>query len=159
MLFKQLGYSLGFILALGMSGYLQAESSENSSVASLKKETRELGQALKEFGADQKVEAETAIESTLSALDKRIGTLRKELDQNWDDMSDTARERSMESLQSLQEQRQRVQDWYDELQASSSSAWERAKQGFSNAYEALSEQWNQTERKLIDDSDKTKDSI
>ena len=159
MLFKQLGYSLAFVLAFGVSGSLQAESSGDSSVESLKKETRELGQALKEFGADQKAEAETAIENTHSALDKPIETLQRELDQNWDDMSDKARERSRKSLESLQEQRQRVQQWYDELQASSSSAWERAKQGFSNAYEALSEQWNETERKLMDDSDKKKDSI
>ena len=159
MIFKQLGYSLAVVLALVMSGSLHAESSGDSSVESLKKETRKLGQALKEFGADQKAEAETAIENTLSALDKRIETLQRELDQNWDDMSDKARERSRKSLESLQEQRQRVQQWYDELQASSSSAWERAKQGFSNAYEALSEQWNETERKLTDDSDKKKDSI
>eukprot|EP01093_Parvamoeba_rugata_P016097 TRINITY_DN5843_c0_g2_i1.p1 TRINITY_DN5843_c0_g2~~TRINITY_DN5843_c0_g2_i1.p1 ORF type:complete len:190 (+),score=1.10 TRINITY_DN5843_c0_g2_i1:324-893(+) len=117
MLFKQLGYSLAFVLALGMSGSLQAESSGDSSVESLKKETRELGQALQEFGADQKAEAETATENTLTALDKRIDTLQQELDQNWDDMSDTARERSRKSLESLQEQRQRVQQWYDELQA------------------------------------------
>lgn len=159
MIIKQLGYSLVLVLALGISGSLQAEPNGDSSVESLKKETRELGQALKEFGSDQKAEAETAIENTLSALDKRIETLQQELDQNWDDMSDKARERSRMSLESLQEQRQRVQQWYDELQASSSSAWERAKQGFSNAYEALSEQWNETERKLMNDSTEKKESI
>lgn len=151
---KRYGYSLALILVLGMSGNLQAESSDDSSVESLKKETRELGQALKEFGADQKAEAEASIESTLSALDQRIETLQQELDQNWDDMSDKARERSRKSLESLREQRERVQTWYDELQASSSSAWERTKQGFSNAYDALSEQWNETERKLMEESDK-----
>lgn len=159
MVFKQLGYSLALILALGMSGSLNAEPSEDSSVESLKKETRELGRTLKEFGADQKAEAETAIENTLSALDKRIDTLQQELDQNWDDMSDTARERSRKSLESLREQRERVQNWYEELQSTSSSAWERTKQGFSNAYEALSDQWSETERKLMDESDKEKDSI
>ncbi|MCL7943784.1 hypothetical protein [Marinobacter sp. ATCH36] len=152
-------YSLALILALGVSGNVNAESSEGSSVESLKEETRELGQALKEFGADQKAEAEAAIESTLAALDKRIETLQQELDQNWDDMSEKARERSRKSLESLREQRERVQTWYDELQASSSSAWERAKKGFSDAYEALSEQWNDTERKLINESDKEKESI
>ncbi len=151
---KRYGYSLALILVLGMSGNLQAESSDDSSVESLKKETRELGQALKEFGADQKAEAEASIESTLSALDQRIETLQQELDQNWDDMSDKARERSRKSLESLREQRERVQTWYDELQASSPSAWERTKQGFSNAYDALSEQWNETERKLMEESDK-----
>lgn len=159
MCFKRFGVSLTLVLALGMSGNLYAESSDDPSVESLKKETRELGQALKEFGADQRAEAEASIESTLEALDKRIETLQQELDQNWDDMSDKARERSKKSLESLREQRERVQNWYDELQASSASAWERAKKGFSDAYEALSRQWNDTERNLTDESDKQKDSI
>ncbi|MEP1217363.1 MAG: hypothetical protein ABJM11_02680 [Marinobacter sp.] len=156
---RKVGYSLAFVLAIGMSGSLHADSPDDSSVESLRKETRELGQALKEFGADQKAEAEAAIEDTLSALDKRIETLQQELDQNWDDMSDKARDRSQKSLESLREQRQRVQEWYDELQASSSSAWERAKKGFSEAYEALSRQWNDAERNLTEESDKEKDSI
>ncbi len=159
MCFKRFGYCLALIMAVGMFGNLHAESSDESSVESLKQETRELGQALKDFGADQKAEAEAAIEDTLAALDKRIETLQQELDQNWNDMSDKARERSRKSLESLREQRERVQNWYDELQASSSSAWERAKKGFSDAYEALSEQWNDTERKLIDESDKENQSI
>lgn len=159
MYMKQFGYCLVLAFAFGVSGSLYAEPSDDSSVESLKKETRELGQALKEFGADQKEEAEASIESTLSALDKRIETLQQELDQNWNDMSDKARERSQKSLESLREQRERVQSWYDDLQASSSSAWDRTKRGFSNAYEALSEQWNETERKLTEESDTEKDSI
>lgn len=159
MYFRHCCYHLALILALGMSGNLHAETSEESSVESLKRETRELGEALEKFGADQKAEAEATIKSTLEALDQRIETLQQELDRNWDDMSDKARERSRKSLESLREQRERVQNWYDELQASSSSAWERAKKGFSDAYEALSEQWNDTERKLTDESGKEKDSI
>lgn len=159
MYLKRFGCSLALVLVLGMSGSVYAESSDDSSVESLKKETWELGQALKDFGADQKAEAEAAIESSLSALDKRIETLQQELDQNWDDMSDKARERSQKSLESLREQRERVQGWYDDLQASSASAWERTKQGFSDAYDALSRQWNETERKLTEESGKEKDSI
>lgn len=132
---------------------LYAES-EDSSVNELKQESRELGQALQEYGADQKDQAEDSINRMLSALDKRITELEKELAENWDDMSNTARERSQESLASLREQRERVQSWYNELKASSASAWERAKKGFSDAYEALSEQWDETERDLTLDQDK-----
>ena len=56
------------------------------------------------------------------------------------------------------EQRARVQNWYQELKDSSASAWEKARKGFSDAYEALSEQWNNTEEEL-QDSEKRSDSI
>ncbi|HBC36504.1 MAG TPA: hypothetical protein DC045_19795, partial [Marinobacter adhaerens] len=99
-----------------------------------------------------------SINKTLSALDKRIQELEQQLSKNWDDMSDTARERSQKSLESLREQRARVQNWYQELKDSSASAWEKARKGFSDAYEALSEQWNNTEEEL-QDSEKRSDSI
>lgn len=136
-----------------------ADSSPDSSVEALKQETRELGEALEAYGSDQKEEAEDSISKTLTALDKRIQELEKQLSENWDEMSDTARDRSQKSLESLREQRARVQNWYQELKASSASAWERARKGFSDAYEALSEQWNNTEEELDDDSSKRSDSI
>ncbi|WP_417516785.1 hypothetical protein [Marinobacter sp.] len=137
---------------------LYAETTE-SSVDKLKQESRELGETLQEYGADQKDQAEDSINRTLSALDRRIAELEKELSENWDDMSNTARERSQESLASLREQRERVQVWYNELKASSASAWERAKKGFSDAYETFSEQWNETERDLTLDQEKKSESI
>ncbi len=153
--------AVGFALMLAVSGASQAgEASENeSSVDSLKQETRELGQALQSYGAEQKDQAEDAINRTLDAIDARIETLDKELEENWDDMSELARERSRKSLKSLREQRARVQSWYDELKASSASAWERARQGFSEAYEALSKRWNEAEQQIERDSDKRNNSI
>ncbi|MGO2137260.1 hypothetical protein [Marinobacter sp.] len=132
---------------------------EDSSVSQLKQESQELSEALQEYGADQKDQAEDSINRMLSALDKRIVELEQELTENWDDMSNTARDRSQESLESLREQRARVQSWYNELKASSASAWERAKKGFSDAYESFSEQWNETERDLTLDQDKRSKSI
>lgn len=153
-----------FVCALAVAAFctlaapLYAES-KDSSVSELKQESRELGEALQEYGADQKDHAEDSINQMLSAFDKRIAELEKELSENWGDMSNTARERSQESLASLREQRKRVQSWYNELKASSASAWEQAKKGFSDAYEALSEQWNETERDLTLDQDKRSKSI
>lgn len=140
------------------SSQLQAET-DNRSVENLKQETRELGEALQEYGADQKDQAEDSINRALSTLDKRIAELEQELSENWDEMSNTARERSKDSLASLREQRERVQNWYNELKASSATAWERAKKGFSEAYEALSEQWNETEQNLTLEQKKRKESI
>ncbi|HEA51152.1 hypothetical protein LCGC14_0601140 [marine sediment metagenome] len=137
---------------------VQADSTDLS-VDQLKQETQELDEALQDYGADQKNQAEDSINRVLSTLDARISELQKELSENWDDMSETARKRAQESLASLHEQRERVQDWYDELKASSASAWEQAKKGFSDAYKALSEQWNETERDLTLEQEKKSQSI
>jgi predicted RNase H-like nuclease (RuvC/YqgF family) len=158
MTLKHMTCALLVVASCTLAAPLHAESAD-SSVDELKQESRELGEALQEYGADQKDQAEDAINRTLSALDKRIAELEKELSENWDDMSKIARERSQESLASLREQRARVQAWYNELKASSASAWEQAKKGFSDAYEALSEQWNETERDLTLDQDKKSKSI
>jgi gas vesicle protein len=159
MMMKRTVYALTLIMTGLLSGTVMAQSSSDSSVESLKQETQELGEALKEYGADQKEQAEDSINETLSALDRRIEELEQQLSENWDDMSDTARERAQKSLESLREQRARVQSWYQELKASSASAWERARKGFSEAYEALSEQWNNTEKELEKDTEKRTDSI
>ena len=92
---KNWTYALAIVFAGLFSGTALAETSpEDSSVESLKQETRELGEALQEYGSDQKEQAEDSINKTLSALDKRIQELEQQLSKNWDDMSDTARERS-----------------------------------------------------------------
>jgi type II secretory pathway pseudopilin PulG len=148
---------MGLLSATALAG--SSPDSSESSVESLKQETQALGEALQEYGSDQKEQAEDSINKTLSALDKRIQELEQQLSKNWDDMSDTARERSQKSLESLREQRARVQNWYQELKDSSASAWEKARKGFSDAYEALSEQWNNTEEELDQDSEKRSDSI
>jgi|TARA_R110000823_G_scaffold105889_7_gene224334 DNA anti-recombination protein RmuC len=158
MILKRITFALLVAASCTFAASLQAESTD-SSVDELKQQSQELGETLQDYGADQKDQAEDAINRTLTALDKRIAELEDELSENWDDMSNAARERSQESLASLREQRERVQTWYNELKASSASAWERAKKGFSDAYDALSDQWNKTERDLTLDQDKKAKSI
>ena len=66
-------YALAIAFAGMFSAAIFAEtSSGDSSVESLEQETRELGEALQEYGSDQKEQAEDSINRTLSALDIRI---------------------------------------------------------------------------------------
>ena len=74
---KSRGYALAVVFVGVLSGTALAESSPDSSLESLKQETRELGEALQEYGADQKEQAEDAINKTLSALDQRIDELEQ----------------------------------------------------------------------------------
>ena len=105
---KNWAYALTIVFAGMFSGTALAESSpEDSSVESLKQETRELGEALQDYGSDQKEQAEDSINKTLSALDKRIQELEQQLSENWDAVWDTRREPAQKRLESLREKRAR----------------------------------------------------
>lgn len=68
--------------------------------------------------------------------------------EQWDDMDQAAREQARASLQALREQRTRVAEWYGSMKSSSAGAWGHIKQGFSKAYQALHEAWEQSEREF-----------
>jgi uncharacterized membrane-anchored protein YjiN (DUF445 family) len=80
----------------------------------------------------------------LDAVDERIDTLQTRLDDNWDNMSKAAREKTQASMKALREQRTQVAEWYGSLKTSSDSAWDEIKEGFSQAYQALAETWDET---------------
>ena len=147
------------LLSWSFAPVVAAEEDETT-VEQLKQDTQELGRTLKDFSADQKDQAIASINETLKALDARIGQLEKELAENWEDMSELTRERTRKSIESLQEQRSTVAEWYDRLKNSSVSAWDRMKKGFSDAYDDLSESWEEAEEDMSEgDAERRQDSI
>ncbi|MFD2110382.1 hypothetical protein [Thiorhodococcus fuscus] len=116
----------------------------------VKQNTQDLLKSLKAYGADQREEAVEATKAALDAADKRIDALQTRLDDNWDSMSEAAREKAQASMKALRKQRTQVAEWYGSLKTSSDSAWDEMKEGFSQAYQALAEAW--------DDAVKTFDS-
>ena len=147
------------LLSWSFAPVVAAEEDETT-VEQLKQDTQELGRTLKYFSADQKDQAIASINETLKALDARIGQLEKELAENWEDMSELTRERTRKSIESLQEQRSTVAEWYDRLKNSSVSAWDRMKKGFSDAYDDLSESWEEAEEDMSEgDAERRQDSI
>lgn len=67
-------------------------------------------------------------------------------------MSQAAREKTRENLKTLRKKRNQLAEKYGSLKASSTSAWEEMKQGFSQAYEALGDAW----AKALDEFDANK---
>lgn len=137
------------VLCGALSLSAQAEE-QPPTVEQLKQDTEQLIDKLGHYSADQRDEAMHSIDETLAALDRRIDQLKQDLAENWDDMSDATRKETRKSLEALQAQRKTVGNWYDRLSASSSSAWDNVKKGFSEAYGKLSEAWQDAEDDMDD---------
>ncbi|MDZ7664726.1 MAG: hypothetical protein U5K27_05260 [Desulfotignum sp.] len=116
-------------------------SEDQTTINAVQQEARDLIEALKAYSADQREEAIERSKRALDILDRRIDELETKIADNWDQMSSAAREKTRESLKTLRKKRNDVAEKYGSLKASSASAWEEMKQGFSEAYQDLSDAW------------------
>jgi hypothetical protein len=125
---------------------------DNTTVKSVQQEAQDLIEALKGYTADQRDAAIQRSKRALDILDTRIDELETKIADDWDQMSSAARKKTRESLKILRKKRNDVAEKYGSLKASSTSAWEEMKQGFSDAYEDLSDAWAKSDRGQPDQS-------
>jgi chromosome segregation ATPase len=123
-------------------------SEEKTSIEEVKQETQDLIQALEAYTADQRDEAVQRASTALNNLDERIDALEKRIDDNWDQMNKAAREKARANLKALRKKRNEVAEWYGSLKTSSTDAWEHMKKGFSDAYKALGDAWEKSEKEF-----------
>ena len=125
--------------------YAQPENT-NTSIEEVKKETQDLLQTIGSYTAGKKDEAVQKAKEALNRLDKRIDALEAKIDKNWDKMTETARMHARENLKALRKQRNQVAEWYGSMKTSSDDAWDHMKNGFSDAYKALADAWEKSEK-------------
>jgi chromosome segregation ATPase len=123
-------------------------SEEKTSIEEVKQETQDLIQALEAYTADQRDEAVQRASTALNNLDERIDALEKRIDDNWDQMNKAAREKARANLKALRKKRNEVAEWYGSLKTSSTDTWEHMKKGFSDAYKALGDAWEKSEKEF-----------
>ncbi len=119
-------------------------SENKTSIKEVKQETQDLIQALGAYTADQRDEAILRANTAVNNLDKSIDELEKRIDDNWDQMNQTARKKARANLKALRTQRNEVAGWYGSLKTSSTDAWEHTKKGFSDAYKALGDAYEKS---------------
>jgi hypothetical protein len=124
-----------------------AASGENPELTELKREWADAVQALQSYSAAQRDAALAQAQQTLDAMDQRIDRLESRTQQQWNRLSESARQSREATLRALRKQRNEVAQWYGGMKHSSAGAWESVKQGFIESYGVLSESfrnaWNQ----------------
>lgn len=123
---------------------IPGEASVEASFKEVRKEMRELGQSLGRYGAEQRDKALERSKPALEDLDRRLDALEKSIENNWDEMSQAARERSRQAMRELRRQRVELAEKYGALKSSSAGAWEQMREGFLDAFSVLNEAWEKS---------------
>jgi len=149
-------------LALGAAAAIaadQATRDESAAVGAdldqVKREWAETVEALKHYSAAQRDAAVDRAEQTLNAMDRRIEDLEARTRQQWDKLTQSAREAREASLHTLRTQRNQAAEWYGGMKHSSAGAWESVKQGFIDSYAVLSDSFRKARDEFGEDDAQT----
>jgi TolA-binding protein len=127
----------------------QAQSDNHSVTAKdIKKETQELINTLQRYSVEQRDQAVKEADKALEKLDGRIAKLERRIDNNWDQMTQAARQKAQTSLKTLRQQRIKLAEWYGSFKHSSADAWKEMKKGFTDAYKTMSDSWGKAIREF-----------
>lgn len=139
------------LLALVLGAFLLSSCGEDtgeSEAGEVRDEARELADSLASYGAERRDEAVERAEEALADLDGRIERLEEQIRERWSGMDQRAREEAEDKLELLEAQRGRALDWYRKLEDSSAEAWGRVREGFADAYSALTDAWEEARQEL-----------
>lgn len=128
------------------------EQSSGSTVEGIKHESKELLQAMENYGEKQKTKAVAMVDENLERLDARIEYLERRLSEEWGELSQEARTEISDQLMALRKERIAVAEWYGSLKQDTGEAWNELKAGFSESYEALSQAWEEAEESFDENS-------
>ena len=95
------------------------------------------GKAIKDYSVAQRDEAIKSAKAALDDADRRIGRLEQKLENEWQRMDQTARDKARATMRMLRRERNELAEWYGGLKHSSAEAWEEVKAGFAKSYEVL----------------------
>jgi hypothetical protein len=118
-----------------------AIADEETDLDDVQEEWAEAVGSIKDYSVGQRDAAVEKAGDTLAAMDKSIEQLEQRTVDEWDDLSEEARETRLETLRTLTEKRNELAEWYGGMKYSSSQAWGEVKQGFAEAYDVLAEAW------------------
>lgn len=140
------------LMLIGALGCVQPVFAETdtkmTTFEQVQQETQELMQTIGSYTADKKDEAVEAARESMNKIDQRLEALQAEFDEDFDQMSDAAREEARESMKTLREKRNQLAEWYGSMKASSADSWDNMKDGFSDAYQDLAEAWEETAKEF-----------
>ena len=101
-------------------------------VETIKTETKQAAQDMKDYTFAQKAEFVKAMQAQLDALNKDLDQLAAKIDKS----SDSVKAEAKPKLQALRDQTTQLNKQLDEAKNATESTWDSVKSGFSKAYDA-----------------------
>lgn len=140
--------SLLLALLMPLAQGQAAEGEGDAAVESLRQEVQTLNQELADFTAERRERLMADIKDLLGAIDDRIATLESNLKEDWNSSDRVARAQAQTALASLRRERSRVEEWYQRMQDSADFTWASMKEGFNEAFDELSQAWQDAEQRV-----------
>ncbi|MGD8709608.1 MAG: hypothetical protein PVF40_04410 [Ectothiorhodospiraceae bacterium] len=142
------------VAALFMLSAQAADStSGKASAQDVEQQTAEAIDAIKSYSVEQRDKALAEADALMKDLDRRIDALEADLQARSEQMSESARRHTRDTMQALKAQRQELSRTYERLKSSSSGAWGEVKQGFIDSYESLRDAFVRAGREFQDGAD------
>jgi hypothetical protein len=110
-----------------------AGTTTESNSERVKRETREAAEAIEDWTADKRGEAQLEMEEELSELDSRMAQLSERIET----ATGSVKERLQQEWKELEPQREVARKRLDELKKSSGKAWIDLREGTKSAFESL----------------------
>jgi chromosome segregation ATPase len=115
-------------------------------VETVKTETKQAAQDMKDYTFAQKAEFVKAMQAQLDALNKDLDQLAAKIDKS----SDAIKAEAKPKLQALRDQATQLNKQLDEAKNATESTWDSVKSGFSKAYDATKNGFNQARQWVSD---------
>jgi predicted nucleic acid-binding Zn-ribbon protein len=115
-------------------------------VETIKTETKQAAQDMKDYTFAQKAEFVKAMQGQLDALNKDLDQLSAKIDKS----SDAIKAEAKPKLQALRDQVAQLNKQLDEAKNATESTWDSVKSGFSKAYDATKNGFNQARQWVSD---------
>lgn len=113
--------------------------SEKQQREQVKKEVDEAVDAIRSYSIERRNEAVERAHKSLTEADRRMDRLDAQVNERWERMSTSARQRSQEAMSDLRRRRNDVAEWTGGMRHSSDDVWEDVKSGFIKSYHELAD--------------------
>ena len=124
----------------------QKEQTTNQQIETVKTETKQAAQDMKDYTYAQKAEFVKAMQAQLDTLNKDLDQLSAKIDKS----SDTVKAEAKPKLQALRDQAAQLNKQLDDAKNATESTWDSVKAGFQKAYDATKDGFN-TARQWVSD--------
>ena len=133
------------VFAVGCSKE-QKEQTTNQQIETVKTETKQAAQDMKDYTYAQKAEFVKAMQAQLDTLNKDLDQLSAKIDKS----SDTVKAEAKPKLQALRDQVAKLNKQLDEAKNATESTWDSVKAGCQKAYDATKDGFNQARQWVSD---------